>query len=66
MVPNDSNYLNNNHGNKSILSEEFFKKKMKNYFGENDYFENNKLKTSLINMDLYHSETTDIQNLNNK
>ena len=39
LVPNDSNYLNNNHGNKSILSEEFLKK-MKNYFSENesDYF----------------------------
>ena len=39
LVPNDSNYLNNNHVNKSILSEEFLKK-MRNYFSDNesDYF----------------------------
>ena len=35
-------------------------KNMLRFFGENDHFENNKLKTSLINMDLYHSETTDV------
>ena len=39
LVPNVSNYSNNNQGNKSILSEEFLKK-MKKYFNDNesDYF----------------------------
>ena len=39
LIPNISNYSNNNQSNKSILSEDFLKK-IKNYFNENegDYF----------------------------
>ena len=33
-------------------------KNMLRFYGENDHFENNKLKNSLINIDLYHTEPT--------
>jgi ubiquitin C-terminal hydrolase len=35
-------------------------KNMLRFYGENDHFENNKLKNSLINIDLYHTEPTDV------
>ena len=35
-------------------------KNMLKFYGENDHFENNKLKNSLINIDLYHTEPTDV------
>ena len=38
----------------------FAPKNMLRFYGENDHFENNKLKTLIINPDLFNCETTDV------